>query len=364
MKKMLGFVKGCLTAIGLLVVLAIVFGGGCSGSSSSSDDTGSSNQAQEQTASEESKDEEQESTKKKDKEKNNKNKDKDKKSKEKESKDEAKEEEPEAPVQTVYHVGDKLDDDGLVIVYEASGEHVEDNEFLQPEDGYKYVYLKLAFINETKSDKSVSVYSFDGYADGYAVDMYYGGDDELSATLSSGRSTEGYLYFEVPVDMKEFEVEYTPNMFFSDKFTFAYDGEKDSGYVLEANGDRTEGAVQPGESVEGTGVTISYLSVAPFTSDNMFVQPRDGYGYVSVELEFENTGTRDRSVSSLSFDCYADGVACEQTYIRDDDLSGSISAGRKLKGTVTFEVPNDAQVVEVEYEDNVWTSNRIVFTAR
>lgn len=344
-KKLLGLVKGCLVVIGLLVVLALVFGGGSK--SSEKESAGKTEEAQEQAASDEADEQESDKDGKKDKDKD---------------KEEA--EEAPAEVQTVYHVGDRLDDDGLVIVYAASGEHVEDNEFLQPEDGYKYVYIKLAFINETKSDKSVSMYSFDGYADGYAVDMYYGGDEELSATLSSGRSTLGYLYFEVPVDTKKFEVEYTPNMFFSDKITFAYDGEKDSGYVLEANDKRTKGAVQPGESVEGTGVTITYLSAAPYASDNMFIQPRDGYGYLSVELEFENTGSSDRHVSSLSFDCYADGVACDQTYHRDDDLSGSISAGRKLKGTVTFEVPNDAKVVEVEYEDNVWTSNRIVFSAR
>ena len=48
---------------------------------------------------------------------------------------------------------------------------------------------------------------------------------------------------------------------------------------------------------------------------------------------------------------------------RDDHLSATISAGRKVKGTVTFEVPVDATVVEVEYLTNFWTSNRVVFDA-
>ena len=337
-KKVLGLFKGCLVVIVVLVVLALAFGGG-SKSSSSDEGKGRETQAQSQDAQQEGSDAA-------------------------EAQGEAAAEQPAENVQTIYHVGDELNDGGLRIVYMASGSHVEDNEFLQPDPGKKYVFIKLAFINESKSDKSVSFFSFDGYADGYAADMYYGGDDELSATLSAGRSTEGYLYFEVPEDAQEIEVEYTPNVFLSDKITFAFDGDADSGYVLEANSARSEGALSAGESVEGKDVTITYLSAAPYTSDNMFVQPRDGYSYLSVELEFENTGNSDKLVSSFSFDCYADGVACEQTYVRDDDLSATISAGRKTKGTVTFEVPNNAQVVEVEYLDNVWTSKRIVFSAR
>ena len=61
-------------------------------------------------------------------------------------------------------------------------------------------------------------------------------------------------------------------------------------------------------------------------------------------------------------DCYADGLNCKAVYYRDDELSATLSAGRKAKGTVTFEVPIDAEVIEVEYLSNYWTSNRVVFT--
>ena len=47
----------------------------------------------------------------------------------------------------------------------------------------------------------------------------------------------------------------------------------------------------------------------------------------------------------------------------DDNLSAALSAGRKVKGTVTFEVPIGAATVEVEYLTNFWTSNRVVFDA-
>ncbi|MCD7752923.1 MAG: hypothetical protein LUI10_14515 [Lachnospiraceae bacterium] len=94
-------------------------------------------------------------------------------------------EETAEEVQTVYHVGDILMDGDMKIVYMSSGVYVEDSEYLQPEDGYQYIYLQFSFENQSKTtDDSISFYNFDGYADGYSVDMYYTSDDMLSATLS------------------------------------------------------------------------------------------------------------------------------------------------------------------------------------
>ncbi len=264
----------------------------------------------------------------------------------------------------IYKVGDTLKDGDVKIVYVSSGDYKEDNQFMQPKEGYKYIFLQLAFINESKSDRSVSFYSFDCYADGYACDMHYGGEEDLSATLSSGRSTSGYILFEVPKDAKEIEIEYTTNILTSKKIEFAFEGDKDSGFVIEPNKTRTEGAYSVGDVIQGNNVIISYLSCEDYKSDNMFIQPKKGYHYVSCFLEFENKGTSDKAVSIYSFDCFADGFACDQLFARDDELSGTISAGRKIKGTVSFEVPDDAEVIELEYNDNIWTSHRIVFTIK
>ena len=267
------------------------------------------------------------------------------------------------PPKTVYTVGDILEDGGMRIVYMSSGEFIEENDFLQPADGYRYIFLQFAFENiSEKFDDSISLYSFEGYADGYAVEMYYGGEESLSASLSPGRSTTGYIYFSVPVDAQEIEIEYTTNYFTSDKITFLYEGDKDSGYAPALSTAATPGALQVGDVSESSNLKISYLSCAEYTSDNMFMQPRDGYHFVSCEFEFENLGNSDEYVSSYDFDCYADGMNCEQSFVRDDDLSATLSAGRKAKGFVTFEVPNDANVIELEYLSNYWTSNRVVFT--
>lgn len=268
-------------------------------------------------------------------------------------------------VQTEYYVGDILQDGDMKIVYMSSGEYSEDNEFMQSKEGYKYIYLQFAFENtSTKSDNSISFYDFEAYADGYNVDMYYGGEEDLSATLSPGRVATGYIYFEIPMDSNDVEVEYETNFFTQDKIYFRYEGEKDSGYIIEPNKTPTEGAYSVGDIIEMKGLNMTYLSCDIYISENMFVEPKPGYSFITCEFEFENTGESDESISSYSFDCYADGMSCNQTFIREDDLSATISKGRKAKGTVTFEIPDDATVVELEYNTNIWTSDRVVFTIR
>ncbi len=263
---------------------------------------------------------------------------------------------------TEYHVGDVLKDGDVQIVYVASGEYTEENEFMQPAEGNKLVFIKLAFENQGDSDKSVSFYSFEGYADGYNVDMHYTTDEDLSATLSPGRSTDGILIFEVPADAQEIEVEYETNFITEEKIKFIYDGEKDSGYVAEANTSASENAFAVGDVVESDDLNITYLSCEKDTSYSDFMAPQDGYHYVTLTFEFENKGSDDDYASYFDFDCYADGKNCDMTYFRDDALSATISAGRKAQGTVTFIVPDGATTVEVEYVSNVWTGSRVVFT--
>lgn len=263
----------------------------------------------------------------------------------------------------VVRVGDTVMDGDLSITYAASGEFAEENQFLQPAEGKKYIFLRLAFENTGTSDRTVSALSFECYADGYAADGYYGGEDGLSATLSAGRSTVGNVYFEVPADAENIEVEYETNVFTQKKLRFAFEGDQDSGYQPETSAEASAEAHAVGDVIEEGGMKITYLACAEYQSDNQFLQPKDGYRYVSCEFEFENTGSADETVSAFSFDCYADGAACEQSYVRDDTLSATLSPGRKARGSVTFEVPVGASTVEVEYLAGFWTSSRLVFDA-
>lgn len=273
------------------------------------------------------------------------------------------EETPEpTPAQTVFHVGDILQDGDTEIVYAASGVYHEDNEYMQPDEGKMYIFLKLALINHSETQSSsVTNFSFECYADGYACDQYFGGEQDLSATLSPGRSTVGYVYFTVPADAQDIQIEYETNFWTEEKLTFVYDGDKDSGYTLEKDLTPTEGALQVGDIAETDDLRFTFLACYEDTSDNRFITPAEGNRYVTIELEVENLDDSDHSVSYMSFHGYADGVAADLCHFRDDTLSASLSAGRKAKGTVTLEVPKDAAVIEFEYETSIWSSHPVVF---
>ena len=279
-----------------------------------------------------------------------------------EAAEEAEEESAEVEIQDAYYVGDTLLDGDLQIVYVASGVYTDYSEYFGPEDGYQFIFLEFACENTSDSeDESITYYSFECYADGYSMEMYYP-DNELSATLSPGRTTTGYVCFEVPTDAQEVEIEYSLNLLGDEKITFVYEGEADSGYEVAANTTATEGAYAVGDVIEADGLTITYVSCEEYTPEAEYNAAAEGYHYVTCTFEFENTGDEDEYASCYDFDCFADGADCTQNFTRDDYLSDTISSGHKAQGTVTFEVPDDATVVEVEYVTNLWTSSRIVFT--
>lgn len=257
-------------------------------------------------------------------------------------------------------VGESCMDGKMKITFTKSGDYNEDNDFSQPAEGNKYVYIELYIENTGDTDVSISSFSFDCFADGYAVDQHYA--NSFSATLSAGRNTLGKIIFEVPKDAKEIEFEYNTNVFTSDRIKFIYEGEKDSGFVPDKNTDASADAYHVGDILETKQLRITYKSCGQFESDNMFIQPKDGYKYLYAEFEFENISNTDQYISSFSFDCFADGAACSQSYYTgDDNLDATISAGRKTKGKVVFEIPQDATTVEFEYLDNYWTSGRVRF---
>lgn len=260
-----------------------------------------------------------------------------------------------------YYVGDTFSYDGLSITYVSSSNYESDNEFLKPSDGNKYVRIALHVDNQSGSDKSVTSFDFKCYADGYDANAFYGSDDELSASLSNGRSADGAIYFEVPTEAKEIEIEYEYDWLSSKKIKFIFEGDKDSGATFEKNTEASADAYHVGDIIENGKLRISYLKADEFKSDNMFLEPKEGYKYVYIELEVENLSDTDQLFSYFSFNCFADGVSCDGFYGMDDAISATLSAGRKAKGTVAFEVPKDAQAIEFEFEDNIWTQNKIIF---
>lgn len=117
-----------------------------------------------------------------------------------------------------------------------------------------------------------------------------------------------------------------------------------------------------GDVINANGLNITYVSVETWETDNMFMQPEDGYMYIRLQISAENTASTDRYISSFEFECYADGKKESSTFVGDNTLEGgTLSSGRKTEGYIYFTVPTNAEEIEVEYETSFWTDKKAIF---
>lgn len=119
-------------------------------------------------------------------------------------------------------VGDTFDVDGLKVTVNSADLNYSDydDEFglHNTEEGYKYVKVSFTYENKNDSDKYVSIYDYDCYADGTLCEQYFlFGGDFINANLSSGRNVSFDTYYVVPADATVIELEYTENIFTDDK---------------------------------------------------------------------------------------------------------------------------------------------------
>lgn len=123
------------------------------------------------------------------------------------------------PEASTYKPGSTLLVSDVKMTYKSCEEWKNYNEFTQPKSGNKIIRAFFEFENTGKTDRSVGSFEFQCYADGAVADSYYFSSDntlQSIVTLSGGRKTSGYVYFEVPKNAKNIEIEYETN-FWTDK---------------------------------------------------------------------------------------------------------------------------------------------------
>lgn len=119
-----------------------------------------------------------------------------------------------------------------------------------------------------------------------------------------------------------------------------------------------------GDVLTTESLKITYVSCEEYKNYSEYAKPKSGNIIYKLSFNVENTATTDRFISYLDFKCYADNVAADSYYSGDDSLSATISSGRSAKGNVYFEVPANAEKVEVEFETDFWTSGKAIFIVK
>ena len=118
-----------------------------------------------------------------------------------------------------------------------------------------------------------------------------------------------------------------------------------------------------GDTVETEDLRITFLKAEPYTDE--YDEPAKGHEFYKFEFEFVNISDSDQYVSSWDFNCYADGYDMESAYSSEDkDLDATLSAGKKTKGVVCFEIPKDDKDISLEYETNYWSESKVCFEVK
>lgn len=120
-----------------------------------------------------------------------------------------------------------------------------------------------------------------------------------------------------------------------------------------------------GSTLTAKGLNITLQKVEDWNSDNMFVNPKDGFKFIRAYFVLQNTNSSSRYLGSYDFTCYADNAKADMSIFGDDtlDLGAEVSGGRVLQGYIYYEVPINAQTIEIEY-DSDWWGNKAVFKVR
>lgn len=101
-------------------------------------------------------------------------------------------------------------------------------------------------------------------------------------------------------------------------------------------------------------LTVDELNV--LESDNQFIQPDEGKEFVEVVLTIENISESDISISSvLNFKAYEDGYAVSEdltamTLTENKTADGTLSSGKKLKGSLCYELSKEWSELEIDVE--------------
>lgn len=160
-------------------------------------------------------------------------------------------------------------------------------------------------------------------------------------------------------------------IFFLAMFVFTSDDTNDTPKKISSNEETQTQATEEkvnepfkvGDTVETEDLRITFLKAEPYTEE--YDEPAKGHEFYKFEFEFVNISDSDQYVSSLDFNCYADGYDMESAYSsKDKDLDATLSAGKKTKGVVCFEIPKDAKDISLEYETNYWNESKVCFEVK
>ncbi len=126
--------------------------------------------------------------------------------------------------------------------------------------------------------------------------------------------------------------------------------------ATEKEAEQTEAPVEKdgysvGETAEEKGVKITFLKCEE-SEGKEFFEPDEGKIFVIAEFEVENNSDDDISISSIIsvkafVDDYAVDTDLSASVVAGDSLNGKVAPGKKLKGTLGYQLDKDWKKLEI-----------------
>lgn len=119
-----------------------------------------------------------------------------------------------------------------------------------------------------------------------------------------------------------------------------------------------------GETVETSKVKATITDMSK-SDGSEFNTPGEGKEFVLIDVTIENiSDDQELNISSiLSFKAYVDDVTLNENLSAqieaDNTMDGTIAPGKKMTGTLGYEVPKDWKEIEIHFEPNVWKDVKI-----
>jgi len=119
-----------------------------------------------------------------------------------------------------------------------------------------------------------------------------------------------------------------------------------------------------GETVETKVMKVTLTNVEKSEGEE-FLAPDEGNEFVLLDITVENISDKDIVVSSiLGFNAYVDDTAMNEDYAaltsaKKETMDATVAPGKKMSGTLGYQVPKDWKEIEIHYEPEVWKDIKI-----
>lgn len=277
---------------------------------------------------------------------------------------------PQAP--TAFEVGDivSINDYAMVVL---GWSRSEGNDLFKPEEGNEFVAVDLLFVNQGSDSESLSsllqMVIKDSTGQNYQPDLMAQSAlniDSPEGELTAGERVRGTVGFQLPQDSEDLQFVFDASIWGTGK-VFVNLGAEPVAFdpPSELAGETAVDAHSIGETISIGDFTLTVNEVS-FPEGDDFNKPEDGKQFVVVDVTFENVSGESASLSSLLQMTLRDSTG--QKY--DVDLMASVAsggstpdgelvAGEKLRGQVGYQVPVEATDLMFVFDADVFGAGKV-----